>query len=187
MTRKDEALNMPNARLLSAVYFGLLAVVATIIIDTLLYLMGVGELIPTFKAVVLATLIAVIAGAIFGKKIIYSKRPYQKTAFKWGFLMVLVALPFYDFGFMWVIQHHHPESFSTASLANWLLLYVILLVYSFVLAGFWLAIAAGFAAIYLRGRLVYDIMHSEENEVELSARRKKSKAKPLGKPRIKHP
>lgn len=176
MTQHDEALALPNARLLSAIYFGVLAVVATIVIDVLLYLAGIGELIPTFKAVLLATAIAVVFGALFGEKIIHCKKPYRWSAFKWGFLMVLAALPLYDLGFLWLIQGQHSQTFSETSVSNWLILYGILLFYSVILAGIWLAIMAGFAAMYLRARLVYDIMHSDENEVFLVNRSNKNDA-----------
>ncbi len=38
--------------------------------------------------------------------------------------------------------------------------------YSFALVGVWLAIAAGFAAMYLRGHLVYDILHSKDEKLK---------------------
>lgn len=177
MEKNDEALALPNARILSAVYFGVLSILATIVIDILLYIAGIGELIPTFKAVLLATIIAAIFGALFGEKIIHCKKPYNFSAFKWGFLMVLLALPLYDLGFLWLIQEHHAQNFSGASLLNWLLVYGILLLYSFIFAGLWLAIIAGFAAMYLRGHLVYDIMHSDKNEDTLVNRTKKNSEK----------
>lgn len=186
MPRKDEALALPNARLLSAVYFGLLAIIATIIIDTSLYLMGIGELIPTFKAVLLATAIAVGFGALFGEKIIHCRKPYRVTAFKWGFLMVLIALPVYDLFFLWMMHGHHPETFRGASITEWMGIYLIMLAYSFVLVGFWLALIAGIAAIYLRGHLVYDIMHSDKNEEVLMSRRKKHKPEKLLDHTVKH-
>jgi len=110
MSKKDLAMQITNARLISCVYFALLAVVATIIIDTFLYILGVDELIPTFWAVILATIIAAIFGALFGEKIIHVEKKYLSNSFKWGFLMVLAALPVYDLGFFFLIQHHHPES-----------------------------------------------------------------------------
>ena len=39
-------------------------------------------------------------------------------------------------------------------------LYLFVLAYSFILAGIWLAIAAGLAAMYLRGYLEYYILQS---------------------------
>lgn len=165
MSKKDLAMQISNARLISCVYFGLLAVVATIIIDTFLYLIGVSEFIPTFWAVILATIIAAIFGALFGEKIIHVERRYRSRSFKWGLIMVLAALPVYDLGLYILMQYHHPESFTSATLPEHLYLFGMLLLYSFLLVGIWLAIIAGFAAMYLRSKLVYDILDTDEKEL----------------------
>jgi len=47
--RSDRALKISNARILSAVYFGLLAVVFTLCLDATFYALGVFQVIPLFE------------------------------------------------------------------------------------------------------------------------------------------
>lgn len=155
MTSKDEAINISNPRLLSAIYFALLAIIANLIIDTLLYNLGVQLLMPTFKALLLAAGVAGIFGALFGKKIICCPYPFKKRVFGWAFLMVIIALPFHTLGFLLFFQDSHAHLFDDASIVHLLGMYFLVLFYSFILFGFWLALFAGIAAIYLRGRLIY--------------------------------
>jgi hypothetical protein len=164
--KRDEALDLSNSRLLAAAYFSLLAVIITIVLDTILYAMGITQLIPTFEALILAFLFAACFGAIFGEKIIHTPKPYGRKAFLWGFLMVIAALPFYDVIFLYLLNKHHPTMLEGLSFGNVVLAYLFVVLYSFLLAGLWLAIAAGFAAMYLRGHVVYDILHSKADKLK---------------------
>lgn len=160
MTNDDPSLTIPNARLLSAIYFALLAILTTIVVDLILYSLAV-QLFPIFQTILLAVLIAACFGALFGKRIVHCPEPYRAKVFLWGFLMVICALPFYSLGIILLLKAQHMQLIETANLQQLALLYLFVLLYSFILAGLWLAIAAGFAAMYLRGSLVYDILHSE--------------------------
>lgn len=160
--QRDEALSISNPRLLTAVYFSLLAIVATIFIDTLLYAIGIEQLLPISKAIFLSVIMAACFGALFGKRIIYSEKPYYRHTFFWAFLMVIVALPFYNFGFLFLLKENHSTLFAHATLSHLVYLYLFVSLYSFILAGVWLAIVAGLAAIYLRGHIVYYILQSQE-------------------------
>ena len=163
MRNHDEAITITNPRLLSAAYFVLLAIIATVIIDLILYSIGVEKILPTFEAILLAAIIAACFGALFGRKIIYCKKPYRRKAFLWGFLMVIAALPVYDVFFFYLFKEHHPHAFEGINISNILVTYLLILLYSFLFAGLWLAVAAGLAAIYLRRHLVYDILHSKHD------------------------
>ncbi|ARG98050.1 hypothetical protein [Legionella micdadei] len=166
MKKNDEALSITNPRLLSAVYFGLLSIVATIIFDVIFYAVGVEQILPTFQAILLAVVLASCFGALFGERIIYSQQPYRRKAFLWGFMMVLAALPIYALIFFYLFKEHHPHAFAELSFSNLFVTYLFILLYSFLVAGFWLAIAAGLAAMYLRGHLVYDILHSKSEKLK---------------------
>ncbi|WP_367606608.1 hypothetical protein [Legionella sp. W05-934-2] len=170
MSKEDLAMQISNARLICAIYFGLLAVVATIVIDTSLYLLGVEEMIPMFWAVILATVTAASFGALFGEKIIHVERQHASRSFQWGFIMTLAALPVYDLGFFILMHMHQPETFRGETVAGMFGLYGVLLLYSFALVGLWLAIVAGFAAMYLRSKLVYDILDTDEYEINASVK-----------------
>jgi hypothetical protein len=172
MRIKDEALTISNPRLLSASYFALLAVIATIIIDTLLYAFGVEQILPSFQLVLLSTILAGCFGAIFGEKIVHCQKPYRYKAFLWGFIMVLAALPFYSLIFLYLFSRHHHQIFSGLSFSNLLALYLFVVLYSFLLFGLWLAIASGLAAIFLRGHLVYDILDSKNERRKSSPKQK---------------
>ncbi|WP_133127974.1 hypothetical protein [Legionella nagasakiensis] len=171
MDKQDEALTLSNPRMLSAIYFSLLAIIATIVLDTIFYAMGVEQLLPIFKAIILAVVISACFGALFGEKIVHSKRPYKKAAFWWAFSMVIAALPVYTLGFIFFLHQHHPDLFTEASFQDMAYMYIIVLLYSFLLAGFWLALIAGLAALYLRGYLVYYLLQS------LNVRRRSPKEK----------
>ncbi|KTD32849.1 hypothetical protein Lnau_2497 [Legionella nautarum] len=166
MEKDDEALSISNPRLLSAVYFGLLSIVATVIIDAIFYAFGVQQILPAFQAILLAVIIASCFGAIFGRLIIHSQKPYRRRAFLWGFVMVLAALPIYALIFLYLFKTHHPEAFADLGFNNLFVTYLFILLYCFLVAGLWLAIAAGLAAMYLRGHLVYDILHSKHEKLK---------------------
>lgn len=156
--KKDEAITISNPRLLSAAYFALLAIIVTIAIDLTLYALGIEQIVPLFKAILIAVVLASSFGALFGERIVHCKSPYRKTSFLWGFTMVIAAIPFYALIFFYLYsQDHH----AIVEKANPLIMYCFILLYSFLFAGLWLAIAAGFAAMYLRGHIVYDILHSQ--------------------------
>lgn len=160
MKPQDEALTISNPRLLSAVYFSLLAVIATIFIDTVLYLLGVEQLLPIAQAIFLSVIVAAVFGALFGKRIVHSEAPYAKHVFFWAVLMVITAIPVYTAGFVYLMEENHSTLFINASLSQFIYIYLFILLYSFILAGLWLAIVAGVAAIYLRSYLVYYILQS---------------------------
>lgn len=158
MNTRDPALSLSNPRLLSAVYFSLLAIIATIVIDSVLYELGVQKILPIFQAILLAVVVAACFGALFGERIIHTPKPYRSHAFLWAFFMVIVSLPFYNLGFIYLLQKEHIEAFAHVNFMHLVYLYWFVLGYSFIIAGLWLAIIAGVAAIYLRGYLVYHML-----------------------------
>ena len=160
MKKQDAALTISNPRLLAAVYFSLLAIIATIAIDTILYALGIEQLLPIAKEIFLAVIVAGSFGALFGERIVHSKKPYRNHVFFWAFLMVIVALPVYNVGFIYLMSFEHSPLFIHTSMTQLIYLYLFVLGYSFILVGVWFAIAAGLAAIYLRGYLEYYLLQS---------------------------
>lgn len=161
--RSDRALKIQNARILTGVYFGLLAVVFTLLLDATIYLLGLNQILPLFEGTLLAMLVATVFGMLFGEKIVHAKSPFKRHVFIWGWLMTLLALPVYDLGFLLFYVMQHADFIVSMSLMTLLQLYGVIFLQSFVLIGFWLAIIAGFAAIYLRARLVYYIIDSSDD------------------------
>lgn len=164
MKTHDPALDFSNPRLLGAVYFGVLSVVGTILIDALLTLIGITEFVPLFQAILVGMVVASITGALFGKQIIYCPKPYMAKTFMIGFLMVILSLPFFALGLVFFMDNTHTALFSITTFKNLAYSYLVILAYSYVLFGILLAIAAGGAAVYLRGWLVYDILHTDKRK-----------------------
>ena len=167
MKDEDIALTISNPRLIAAIYFGLLSVVGTILVNAFLSLLGIEELIPVFEAIILGVVVAGCTGAIFGEHIIHCKKPYKGKAFWLGFIMVIASLPVFDLGLVFFIVKENSCTLPMYQLHSTVYFYFGVLAYSYVLFGVLLAIASGLAAMYLRGKLVYDILHTyKETSVE---------------------
>lgn len=164
---KDINMDLPNFRVISATFFAILAVIATIFVDSILYYAGVAEILPIFKSVLLAAVIAGIFGAIFAGKIFGCEKSHKGCLFGWGFVMTLIGLPFYNLGLVLLMYFDNPEAYADSTLYMLLHVYLISFTGIFLLAGIWLAIIAGFLAIFLRDKLAYDIGHSENINREL--------------------
>lgn len=162
MRKTDQAMKFHNTRLLSAVYFGLLSVVGTILTDGFLSIMGVPRVIPEFQGILLGMLVASIMGALCGELIIHCKKPYLTKTFIIGFFMVIVSLPVFDLGILYFVSQSNPALYSLAQQQGLLYLYLYILGYSYLLFGLVLAVASGIAAMFLRGHMVYDVMHTDD-------------------------
>lgn len=164
MNKQDPALNFPNPRLLATVYYGLLSVVGTILINGFLTTIGIQELVPLHMAIILGMIVASATGAIFGKKIIYCPRPYKRKTFLLGFIMVLLSLPFFDLGLLISMDTSNSQVLPVHSFSDFVYAYLVILGYSYILFGFLLAIASGLASIYLRGQFVYQILRTDRRD-----------------------
>lgn len=182
MNEEDPALKCPNPRLISAIYFGLLSVVGTILINALLTSLGIEEKIPVFKAIILGMVIASATGALFGERIVHCPIPYRLRTFLTGFIMVIASLPFFALGLVLFMEHENAELLSVAQAHNMIYFYFYVLAYSYVLFGIELAIGSGLAAMYLRGQLVYDILATYQPDHDVP----ELPASPLEKSKIEH-
>lgn len=156
----DEALKVSSPRLLSAVYFGILAVIFAIFTINALDFLGLQRILPLSCAIVLGGAVAAIFGALFGEKIILAEEPYTKVVFWWAFLMMMLAIPVYCLGAVAYLIGTHSIFLVDASILQITHLFLIVVFYTYVMSGIWLAIFSGLAALYLRGHLVYYIMNS---------------------------
>lgn len=180
MKKQDPALSFSHPRELTAIYFALLSIVGTILINAFLTSIGVEQIIPIFKAVILGIIVAACSGAIFGESIVHCKKPYKTKTFWLGFIMVIASLPVFALGLLLLMEEANDKLFSVAKFHDMVYFYLVILAYSYILFGFVLAILSGLAAMYLRGQLVYDILHTQE--------KRKRVAKPaLAKSKAEHP
>lgn len=175
MKGKDPALSFPNPRMLAAIYYGLLSVVATIMIDALISSIGINEVIPIYQSVLIGMAVASSFGALYGEVIIFCPKPYWGKTFWMGFSMIMASLPLFILGVLLMMQQENTTLFVTAKLHNIVYVYLVMLGYSYVVFGFFLGIACGLASMYLRGQLVYDILHVHKNEINESKGRKTRK------------
>lgn len=167
MARRDPALTISNPRLLAGIYFGLLSVVGTILVNAFLTLIGIEELIPVFEAILIGVVVAGCTGALFGEQIVHCRKPYKKRVFWLGFIMVIASIPVFDLGLVLCMILEERTYIPVTGLLSMVNLYLLVLAYSYVLFGIGLAIASGLAAMYLRGQLVYDILHTyKESSIE---------------------
>lgn len=189
MKKQDPALTISNPRLLAAIYFGLLSVVGTILINAFLTTIGIEELIPVFQSIILGVIVASSTGAIFGESVVHCKKPYKAKTFWLGFIMVIASLPVFDLGLVLLMDEAHSSLFATVKFHSMVYLYLVVLVYSYILFGFLLAIASGIAAMYLRGQLVYDILHTDERRKQRRVKKQadaKVKSEEPHKVRVSH-
>lgn len=132
-----------------------LSIIATLTIKFITYLMGANELLPLAKSLFLGIIVAIPFSAYFGSKIIRLQPPNRIKAFGLGVLLVLVALPFYDLGLLYIFQEVHPDLYDAGTdFSHLLLLYGLIFIYSLLLSGIWLAILCGLASIYLREKII---------------------------------
>lgn len=157
----DVALTFSYPRLLSAVYFGLLSILAALLIEAYLAYFGVIVLLPLFKSIFLAIIVSAIFGAIFGRLIILSPAPYVHRAFIWGFVMAICALPFHSLGMLLSLMIFNPTLVAGSGIAHYANLYLFTLSYSFLLAGLWIALLSGLAAVILRKYIVYQVIEND--------------------------
>jgi hypothetical protein len=173
MKKQDPALRFAHPRLLAAFYFGLLSIIGTIIIDSALSVIEFEELVPIFHAVILGVIVSACCGALFGESIVHCPKPYKAKTFWLGFSMVIASLPLFALGLVFLMDDIHKPLFITATLTDYIIFYLVVLAYGYILFGIILAIAAGLAAMYLRGQLVYDILNTQEH------RQRKKRTQPL--------
>jgi hypothetical protein len=164
MNTRDTAPYFSNPRILGAIYYGLLSVVGTILIDAFLTLIGIEEIIPLYQAILIGMIVASATGALFGKRIIQCARPYKMKVFFIGFIMVLASLPLFALGLVLCMIESETTLFSIKNFHDLAYSYIVVLAYSYILFGFFLAIASGLASIYLRGWFVYDILHTDKRD-----------------------
>ena len=109
----DQALHFSNPRLLCAIYFGVLSVVGTVLIDAFLTLLGIEELVPLYQSVILGMVISSATGALCGKVLIHSRKPFISKVFAIGFFMVLGSLPIFTLGLLWCMYENGTQLFRS--------------------------------------------------------------------------
>lgn len=140
-----------SPRIIAAIFYTIISLLATILVQLMLHGFGMGELIPWHYSLLLTPPIAWCSAWCFGRLIIFGKSRRKLLCFFWGVCVVLVSLPLYDLCLLFLLRHIHPSMYRAGeSLAAYFQLYLMMVCYSLILIGSWLALLSGFAALYLR-------------------------------------
>ena len=148
------SLNLNQKRLLSIVYFSSLAIILTIGLYYVLLMIGARPFIPLHLGILLSVFVAAIFSYLFAPLILSYQTNHLRHAFGWSFLMIIVALPIYDIGFLYLLLKSNHALSDGANFQSIMLMYLAIILYSFVLVGLWLAPLAGIAGIFLRHRIL---------------------------------
>lgn len=166
-----ESVHIPNPRLLAAVYFALIAIVLTILVNTVLYAAGFDQPMHIVRGILLGGLVAAFFGALFGRRILSVRQPCWPKAFLLGFLMTIAAVPVYDLGLIYLMKDQPQNAFHEPSFEQIVVMYLFVVAESYILAGLWLGLVAGLAAVYLRSKIIYTLLHVEHNPQKLRQKR----------------
>lgn len=162
-----ESVHIPNPRLLAAVYFALIAIVLTIVVSTVLYALGFDQSMHIVKAIFLGGLVAAFFGALFGRRLLSLRQPCWHKAFLLGFLMAMAAIPVYDLGLLYLMKDLPQNAFNEASFEQIVVMYLFVVAESYILAGWGLGLIIGLAAVFLRNKIIYTLLHIENNPQRL--------------------
>jgi branched-subunit amino acid transport protein len=147
----------PKARQFTAIYYVVLSIFVTLVFQSVFYALGARELLPFLKHLLLSIVIAAIFAALFAKTILKCEKNQKVKIYILGFLLVLCAMPFYNLGLLYIFSSQHPSLFQAGrDLKQYGIVYGFITIYNFLLAGLWLAILSGFAALHLRLKLYPD-------------------------------
>ncbi|PUT40764.1 hypothetical protein DIZ81_05745 [Legionella taurinensis] len=162
-----DSVHIPNPRLLAAVYFALIAIVLTIVVSTVLYALGFDQSMHIVKAIFLGGVVAAFFGALFGRRLLSLRQPCWHKAFLLGFLMALTAIPVYDVGLLYLMKDLPHHAFNEASFEQTMAMYLFVVTESYILGGLGLGLIMGLAAVCLRNKIIYTLLHIESNPQRL--------------------
>lgn len=170
---KMESAPQAAYKMLTIAYFALLAMIAAIFLDFTLYLLGAGKIVSIFKSILLSVGIALVVSFIFANPILNTDPKHKFKIFIWGALLILSALPIYVMGWVWLlIMAGHVEPKYDQVFYYVLNFYFYTLISFYLLLGWWLAILSGYAALFLRLKLIPYFQHAQTIERSLSIEKK---------------
>jgi hypothetical protein len=137
-----------HPRFITAAYSVCLGVSCCLLALFFFYTLGLGEMLPSLNSVLLSIPIAACFGAFYGPKMLENRT--VKSSFLLGVIFLVTVLPVYDIGALFLIQSQFQGTETLQHcLTDYLILYGMIVVYSFIFVGSWLSILCGFASICL--------------------------------------
>jgi hypothetical protein len=145
--------NTFNPRLIGAFYFAVFAVFFNLIAKYFLFVFQAGDLLPFFSSTLIFLLLSALFGSLFSKRIIEASKPGH--AFGWGMLLALVIIPFYSLGLQLIFYIQTPAMYSNIHLwQDYVVLYGVITLFVFLIAGIWLIPLTGGAALLFNRRIM---------------------------------
>jgi len=138
-----------------SLYMIIFSSITTFLAQLVLGILGLSELLPKLQSYLLANGLAVLFGLLFYKSLLINNNNQFKTFLK-GCGLFLLMLPLFDLGALYMMQtefngtHTHLQSFN-----DYITLYFVVLIYSILLVGSWLAPFSGLLFIGLHKLLPY--------------------------------
>ncbi len=132
-----------NQRWLACAYMLSTSLLTTLLAISALSLIGLSELLPLKNSLLLASLLAITIGLIKNRTILNTQYNY-KRAFMIGMGLFLLILPLFDIGALFMMQNQfHGTDVLHSQWSEYMTLYIIILIYSFLFIGSWLSLISG--------------------------------------------
>jgi len=138
-----------SIRIKASAYASLLAIVAMVLAFTFFSLIGLKDMLPFYKSLVMAMLTAALVGGLLGRSLLYPKTLVK--GFLTGALLILLSLPIFDLSALYFMLDYFKGTDALHHyLKEYALLYEVILIYSLIFVGSWLAILCGLTNVCLQ-------------------------------------
>ena len=136
-------------QVMACLYMLIFSLICTCLALLALSSIGLSGLLPFDKSLLLSSFLGLCLGLIKTKSLTHVHLSH-KRAFILGLTLFLLILPLFDIGavFMMKNQFHGTISFHD-KITEYLTLYVVILIYSFLFIGSWLSLISGFIFVTL--------------------------------------
>ena len=163
--------NKKSLRVTSAIYFVLISIPITVIIQFLLYQANMSGLLSVAVSLLLSVLLAYALGWSFGKVILDTTAPYKLKCFLLGILYCLCFVFIYDVFLVFLLDYKDfTINNQQPGISSYLVAYLYILIYSLITVASWLSILMGLATVYLRRRFIKQLKAfsaHKENEASI--------------------
>lgn len=140
-----------NPRPYAAFYFAVFAAIFNLTAKWLLFVFKASILLPLYSSTMLAVLLGAVFGHLFGKKLVGHKTTLN--LFFIGTLIALAMIPFYSLGLQLIYYfHNHAMYLQLHHWQDYLVLYGVMVLFFTLVAGIWLILLTGIAAVHFNRR-----------------------------------
>lgn len=138
-----------SIRIKASAYASLLAIIATLFTFLFFNLIGLKDMLPFYQSLVMAILTAALVGGLLGRSLLYPKTLFK--GFLTGMLLILLSLPIFDLSALYFMLDYFKGTDALHHyLKEYALLYEVILIYSLIFVGSWLAVLCGLTNVCLQ-------------------------------------